>query len=172
MNTAEQLRARLASRRAAPETACAPESAPAPAPAATAPTSLLRRVAPRPANSPFVPDDVLAAAGTLTRDDIEQLPFGAIKCDDAGRVLLYNTAQAQLANMAVSAVEGKNFFTQVALCCNNPLFYGAFKRGVAADALNTSFPYTFTYKMKPTNVIVHLFRDATTKANWIFIKAG
>jgi photoactive yellow protein len=63
---------------------------------------------------------------------------------------------------------GKNFFTQVAPCTNNRLFFGRFKDGVSAGELDTEFNYTFTYKMKPTNVVIRLLRDGSS-TNWVFV---
>ena len=67
------------------------------------------------------------------------------------------------------SAEGKNFFTQVAPCTNNGLFFGTFKKGVAANNLNVSFPYTFTFKMRPTNVKIHMFRDPNSRKNFVFV---
>jgi photoactive yellow protein len=46
---------------------------------------------------------------------------------------------------------------------------GKFKDGVAKGALDTEFNYTFTYKMKPTNVAIRLYRHAATGTNWVFV---
>jgi photoactive yellow protein len=118
----------------------------------------------------FVPAEVLAATGVLSRQEVDALSFGAVQCDDTGRVLLYNRAQAAFANLESSRVEGRNFFTQVAPCSNNVLFHGEFKRGVASNCLNKTFAYVFTYRMKPTPVQIHLYRDPTSRTNWIFIR--
>ncbi|HBU47165.1 MAG TPA: photoactive yellow protein, partial [Myxococcales bacterium] len=48
-----------------------------------------------------------------------------------------------------------NFFTEIAPCCNNSLIYGAFRAGVASGDLNVRIEYTFTYRVAPTNVILH-----------------
>jgi photoactive yellow protein len=133
------------------------------------------RVANRPGGGgggSFVPDNVLANAGNIARSDADSFDFGAIKVDDSGKILLYNQTQSNFAGVAVSHAEGKNFFTQVAPCSNNGLFFGSFKKGVASDNLNVAFPYTFTFKMKPTNVLIHMYRCSQTKANWIFVKVA
>lgn len=117
----------------------------------------------------FVPDEVFNLLGSFTRNDADACDFGVVKVDDSGVIQLYNRYESELAGVIPSAAEGKNFFTQVAPCSNNGLFYGAFKKGVAAGHLNTSFPYTFTYRMKPTNVKIHLFRDTASATNWIFV---
>ncbi|MCA3006092.1 MAG: hypothetical protein LW650_12875 [Planctomycetaceae bacterium] len=144
MSTANMLRERMMNRTAAPA---------APAGPAT-----------------FVPPEVFSAVGSLTRADIDAFDFGAIKLDDAGKVLLVNRYQSDLGGVAVPNFEGKHYFTQIAPCTNNGLFFGAFRKGVAANNLNIVFSYTFTFKLKPTNVRVHMFRDPSSKSNWIFVQ--
>lgn len=118
----------------------------------------------------FVPDELFGRLGSLSRSEFDSLPFGAVKVDDSGRIVQYNQTQANFAGITPSHAEGKNFFTQVAPCSNNGLFFGSFKKGVAAGQLNLTFPYTFTFKMKPTNVNIHLFHCQSTKTNWVFCK--
>ena len=64
----------------------------------------------------------------------------------------------------MSAAEGRNFFTQVAPCTNNRLMFGKFKDGVSKGELDSEFNYTITYKMKPTNVQIRLYRHAPVAA--------
>lgn len=116
----------------------------------------------------FVPGELFNILGNLSRADADSCDFGVVKVDDSGRILLYNRYQSELGGVPVPSAEGKVFFTQIAPCTNNALFFGTFKKGVAAGALNVSFPYTFTFKMKPTNVKVHMYRDQASGSNWIF----
>ena len=118
----------------------------------------------------FVPAEVLAQAGTMNKPQADLCGFGCVKVDDAGRVLVFNRYLSELSGVSAKGSEGKNYFTQVNPCTNNPMFYGAFKRGVAADHLDEQFEYVFTYQMRPTTVRVHLVRDDVAKANWIFVK--
>lgn len=117
----------------------------------------------------FAKPDVLAKLDTFSRADLDKLPFGAVKVSDAGVISEYNRYESQLAGVPVSAAIGKNFFTQLAPCTNNAVFYGNFKKGVAAKAYSLMFVYTFSYKMKPTPVRVHLHRTAKG-ANWILVE--
>ena len=119
----------------------------------------------------FVPHDILGKLGQLSREEADRLPFGAVKVDNTGRIHMYNHYESQLAGVAPSAAEGKNFFTEIAPCTNNKLFYGRFKKGVEAGELDASFNYTFTYKMKPTNVAIHMLHDKSTGSNWVFVQA-
>jgi photoactive yellow protein len=118
----------------------------------------------------FVPDSVLQKLATLHRTEADTLDFGIVKVDDAGVIQLYNKYESELAGVSPNDAVGKNFFTQVAPCTNNRLFFGRFKDGVTANSLNVALPYTFTYKMRPTNVQIHMYRDGATKSNWVFVK--
>tara|TARA_Y100001933_G_C18976695_1_gene554907 strand:- start:49 stop:462 length:414 start_codon:yes stop_codon:yes gene_type:complete len=122
-----------------------------------------------PAQGTFVPGELFNMLGNLSRADADACDFGVVKVDDSGRILLYNRYQSELGGVPVPSAEGKVFFTQIAPCTNNALFFGTFKKGVAAGALNVCFPYTFTFKMKPTNVKVHMYRDQASGTNWVFV---
>ena len=113
---------------------------------------------------------ILYNLGHLSRDQADNANFGIVKVDDQGQILLYNKYESDLAGVSVASAEGKNFFTQVAICTNNRLFFGIFKDGVTSGHLDASFNYVFTYKMKPTNVMIQLYRDQATSTNWIFVK--
>ncbi|MEO0512541.1 MAG: photoactive yellow protein [Planctomycetota bacterium] len=122
-----------------------------------------------PAQGTFVPNELFGMLGNLSRSDADACDFGVIRVDDAGKILMYNRYETELGGVPASSAEGKNFFTQIAPCTNNSLFFGSFKKGIAAGSLNVAFPYTFTFKMKPTNVKIHLYRDAASATNWIFV---
>jgi photoactive yellow protein len=118
----------------------------------------------------FVEDETLKGIAKMSRTEIDALEIGVVKLDAIGNILLYNKQEAIKANVPVTMAEGKNFFTQIAPCTNNSIFYGSFKKGMDDRSLDLIFPYTFTYKMKPTPVKVHLYRDNVTGTNWIFVK--
>ncbi len=119
----------------------------------------------------FVSQELMNRIGALSREEADRQDYGVVKVDESGRILMYNHYEARLAGVAPSVAEGRNFFTEIAPCTNNRLFMGKFKEGVEKGELNTEFNYTFTYKMKPTNVSIHLAHDKASKTNWIFVKA-
>jgi photoactive yellow protein len=123
-----------------------------------------------PSATTFVPAEVLSQAGTMNKPQADLCGFGCVQIDDAGRVVLLNRYLSEMSGVSSKSAEGKNYFTAVNPCTNNPIFFGAFKRGVANDALDEQFDYVFTYQMRPTNVKVHLYRDPASKTNWIFVK--
>ncbi|MEQ8350250.1 MAG: photoactive yellow protein [Leptospiraceae bacterium] len=118
----------------------------------------------------FVEDTVVEEIAGYDRSKIDELPHGVIKLDDEGKVLLFSRYESQKSGVPVAEAEGKLFFSQVAPCTNNAIFLGAFQKGVSEGHMDLIFPYTFTYKMKPAPVKVHLYRKEGTRDNWVFIK--
>jgi len=102
-------------------------------------------------------------------DQLNSTTFGIIQVDDEGEVQFFNQYESKLSGVDPEEAEGRNFFTQVAPCTNNRLFRGRFKKGVRRGELDETFSYTYTYKMRPTLVDVHLYRDEAGN-NWITVK--
>jgi len=117
----------------------------------------------------FVPAEFIAQVPSIDRANADAQPFGIVQVDDHGAIKLYNRFESEMAGVAVSAAEGRNFFTQVAPCTNNRLMFGKFKDGVAKGELDTEFNYTFTYKMKRTNVQIRMYRHAPSATNWVLV---
>ena len=118
----------------------------------------------------FVDNAILNKLGNLTRIEADNAAFGIIKLDADGKILLYNKYESILAGVPIEKAEGRNFFTDIAVCTNNRIFFGKFKEGIAQGNLDLVFNYVFTYKMKPTNVVIHLYYDKISKTNWVFVK--
>ena len=115
-------------------------------------------------------DEIARVLPDLPRAKIDQLPVGVIQLSDTGRVLLYNATETRFSGLKREDAEGKHFFGELAPCCNNRLVYGRFKRGVEEDNLDVFIDYTFTYRMRPTNVRLHLYRDVETRSNWMTVE--
>jgi photoactive yellow protein len=120
--------------------------------------------------SSFVSSSQLSQLASMSGSQLDALPFGVVKVDGEGNIVHMNTYEADLGGVDARGVEGRNFFTQVAPCTNNNMFLGSFKKGVGNNDLNVLFPYTFTYKMKPTNVKVHMYRDSASGTNWVLVQ--
>jgi len=118
----------------------------------------------------FVTPEIDSKLGVLSRTDADMAAFGIVQVDDEGKIVLYNKYEAELAGITPEAAEGRNFFTEIAPCTNNKLFFGRFQSGVAAQELDTEFNYTFTYKLRPTNVAIHMKHDKASGSNWVFVK--
>ena len=117
----------------------------------------------------FVPQAFIDQIPSVERQAADAQPFGVVQVADDGTVRLYNRWESELSGVAVSNAEGRNFFTQVAPCTNNRLVLGKFKDGVQKGVLDSEFNYTFTYKMRPTNVALRIYRHPATGTNWVFV---
>ena len=106
----------------------------------------------------------------MTRAEIDALDFGVVQLDDQGHVILYNEWESRFSGFSVDRVQGRSFFGKIAPCTNNDIIYGAFKRGVESGTLDTEIEYTFTYRMEPQNVRLHLYRDPETRTNWLLVR--
>ncbi len=118
----------------------------------------------------FVPAELLTNLPTMKQSQMDMLDFGCIKLDDEGRILNYNRWQGEFAGVDPQEALRKNFFRELAPCTNNRLVFGRFKQGVTDGALDVVVSYAFTYKMRPTLVKVHLYRDQATRTNWVLVR--
>jgi len=117
----------------------------------------------------FADEDLADKLRRASEEQLDNASFGIIKVDDEGIVEFFNQYESDLSGMDPNEVKGRNFFTQVAPCTNNRLFRGRFKKGVRRGELDETFTYTYTYKMRPTLVDVHLYRDEDGN-NWITVQ--
>ncbi len=129
--------------------------------------SLIRRGDPE---APPPADVTVENLPTMSAVEIDALPFGVIQLDDDGRVVQYNAYEERFAERRREDVVGRNFFSEVAPCTNNRLLYGRFRHGVAQGAMDFELDYTFTYKMRPRVVGLHLFRDRDSGSNWLLVR--
>lgn len=60
----------------------------------------------------------------LSEEQLNQLPYGAIRVDAEGTILFYSRTQAEITQRDPAAVLGRNFFTAVAPGTVVPEFYG------------------------------------------------
>ena len=74
----------------------------------------------------FVSSDLLDNLSGADRPKADAQDYGVVQVDDAGVILMYNRYESELAGIDPNFAEGRNFFTQVAPCTNNRLFFGRF----------------------------------------------
>lgn len=119
-------------------------------------------------NAPSLKD--IESIAQMQEDDLDNLPFGAIRLDKDGKVLSYNAAEARLTGRDPKRVIGRNFFTDVAPCTNVQAFAGRFREGIAQKKLHAIFPYRFDFEMAPRDVTVTLFYSEQTDSAWVFVR--
>lgn len=112
----------------------------------------------------------LERVGMMNEQELDTLPFGAIRLDKDGKVLAYNSTEAKLTGRDPKKVVGRNFFTEVAPCTNVQAFAGRFREGFAKKEMHVIFPYRFDFEMAPRDVSVTLFYSRQTDSAWVFVR--
>lgn len=112
---------------------------------------------------------IISRLAGMDRAQLDALPFGVIQLSDEGHILEYNSWEERLAGRRRADVLGRLFFTDVAPCTNNRLLRGRFREGIAAGRLDLNTDYTFTYRVAPRVVRLHLFRDRDSATNWLLV---
>ena len=118
----------------------------------------------------FVPADIVRCLGNMDQATADKCDFGIVEVDDSGTIRLYNRWEQELAGVSFQQAVGRNFFVDVAPCTNNRLFLGRFRQGVQTGSMDVAFNYTFTYKIRPTGVAIHMYRHAASQRNYVFVK--
>jgi photoactive yellow protein len=106
----------------------------------------------------------------MSTEELDALPFGAIRLDKDGKILAYNMTESKLTGRDPKRVIGRNFFTDVAPCTNVQTFAGRFREGVAKGDMHVIFPYRFDFEMAPRDVTVTLFYSQQTSTAWVFVR--
>ena len=106
----------------------------------------------------------------MTVEELDELPFGAIRLDKDGKILSYNMTESKLTGRDPKRVIGRNFFKDVAPCTNVQSFAGRFREGVAQGDMHIIFPYRFDFEMAPRDVTVTLFYSQKTETAWVFVR--
>ncbi|MEI6506601.1 MAG: MFS transporter, partial [Planctomycetota bacterium] len=112
---------------------------------------------------------LLGDAPTILRHTFGEVATPLVIASFLGLLSLFNMGGRVLSAVASDRAVGRNYFTDIAPCTNNRLFFGTFRKGVLAGSMNLLFFYTFTYKMSPTEVKVHLYRSSSGR-NWVLVK--
>ncbi len=104
----------------------------------------------------------------MTREQLDALPYGAIKLDREGRVLSYNASEARLTGREPAEVAGRDFFTEVAPCTRVREFHGQFRDLVEHRAINRGFDFVFALS-PPVEVRVTLLYEQREGAVWVLV---
>lgn len=69
----------------------------------------------------------LTGVPDLTEEQLNELPYGAIKIDKIGKILCYNKTEEDAVLMRSEKIIGRNFFTEIAPCTAVKDFQGRFE---------------------------------------------
>lgn len=105
----------------------------------------------------------------LSREQLDDLPYGVIRVDRDGLVLAYNRTEADLAGKVADDVVGRNFFTDVAPCTDVREFSGRFRQAFERGEMRESFPFVFQLATGPLYVTISFCRAPGEDSAWILV---
>lgn len=106
----------------------------------------------------------------MTKDELDALPYGAIRLSSYGTILSYNAAEGRLTRRTPARVLGRNFFLDVAPCTDVREFHGRFRELIRGEgSLLYEFAFEFPFD-PPVRVSVTFLRDRADDTAWVLIE--
>jgi photoactive yellow protein len=121
----------------------------------------------------FAQPGLLQYLAALDEAGLDALGFGVIGFGKEPEAIVqrYNAFERQASGLEPSRVEGLELFSVVAQCMNNYLIAQRFDDAVAEGSeLDATLPYTLTFRMKPTPVMLRLLSSPTHAVQYVAIQ--
>lgn len=107
----------------------------------------------------------------MTEEELNALPFGAIKLSSYGTVLSYNETEGRLTGRTPARVLGRNFFLDVAPCTDVQEFRGRFIELAKESEISIFQEFSFEFPfVPPLTVKITLLRDRGDKSIWVLVE--
>lgn len=125
-------------------------------------------------SSAFIPPDfeeprLAEAIERLAEDQIDQLPFGAVKLDPDHTVVFYSEAERRQSGSGERPRLGRKFFTEIAPCMGNPDFRGRIERALSSGSLDLEFTHVGDFSDRDRELTVRV-QSAAGGGYWIFMR--
>jgi photoactive yellow protein len=104
----------------------------------------------------------------LTVDEVDALPYGAIRLDAEGRVTFYSKAEARLSGYGSRPSIGKVFFSEIAPCMDNDGFLGRIEAARRQGALDLEFGWIGDFEDRDRALRVRV-QSSSDGGVWVFI---
>ncbi len=103
-------------------------------------------------------------------DEVDALPFGAIRLDATGKVTYYSESERRQSGYRKEAI-GRTFFTEMAPCMDNSQFRGRIEQALARGMLDIAFDYIADFPSGARGVDVRVrVQSAGDGGCWIFMQ--
>jgi len=119
----------------------------------------------------FDTPDLAAAVERLAPGLIDALPFGAVRLDTAGAVVVFNRTEAARSGYGSRPAVGRHFFTEIAPCMDNAAFRGRIERALASGKLDIAFSHIGDFDDRGRMLDVRV-QSAAGGGSWIFLRRG
>ncbi len=122
-----------------------------------------------------VPGDVrqlstgdLSRLARMSREDLDSLPFGAIRLDADRRIDCFNSFEGTASTFFPPSVIGARF-SDIAPCSAVKEFAEAIEQGYATGAVDTVLRFVFPHHGARAIVSVRVYTERATERLWIFV---
>lgn len=106
----------------------------------------------------------------MTKEELDRLPYGAIRLSRYGTILNYNATEASLTGRAPERVLGRNFFRDVAPCTNVREFHGRFVEMVKEQrSIFQEFSFEFPFT-PPMRVQITFLGNRGDDSVWVLVE--
>ncbi|HEX8457321.1 MAG TPA: hypothetical protein VF656_08490 [Pyrinomonadaceae bacterium] len=106
----------------------------------------------------------------MTKDELDALPYGAIRLSSYGTIISYNATEGRLTKRVPERVLGRNFFLDVAPCTDVREFHGRFRELMLGEG-SLLYEFTFEFPFEPVvRVSVTFLRDRGDHSVWVLIE--
>lgn len=105
----------------------------------------------------------------MTREQLDELPYGVIELSSDGTILNYNVGESELSGRKPEKVIGKNFFTEVAPCTAVREFHGRFLDLIEHRAINHEFEFTFLFPSNSMKVNITMLFEQVENTVWVIV---
>ena len=117
----------------------------------------------------FDQPDLAAAIERLPVEALDVLPFGAIRLDADGTVVVFSGSEKRLSGYGDRPALGRHFFTRIAPCMDTPAFHGRIARALAAGNADIEFGWIGDFGSAERELRVRV-QPATGGGCWIFLR--
>ena len=105
----------------------------------------------------------------LPVEEIDRLPFGAIKLDLSGAVIFISQRERELSGRGDRPSIGMAFFSDIAPCMNNPGFKGRIDAALEAGTLDAEFTHVGDFADRDRELSVRA-QSASDGGVWLFLR--
>ncbi len=102
--------------------------------------------------------------------ELNDLPYGVIALDFAGRILEYNQTESEISHRSRGSVIGRKFFDDVAPCTDVGQFKGMFDELIRMRSGEKSFSFVFGFPGRSVLVKVTLHASRSSEVIYVLIK--
>lgn len=111
-----------------------------------------------------------AELSRMTEEELDALPYGAIRLSPRGTILGYNATEGRIAGRKPERVLGRNFFLDVAPCTDVREFRGRFLEMVRGEgSLLQEFTFEFAFD-PPITVAITFLKDRSDGSVWVLVE--